>query len=75
MNPIDQQRIVSELMDSIKADILARIRDGDVPAQWDGLELRRLVADTVLEKSGCEHIARDKARLRAYNTERMNRNL
>jgi hypothetical protein len=75
MNRLDQATLVASLMDSIKTTITQKIMEGEVPIEWDGIELRRYVADKVTELSGCDHIARDKARLRAYKNELLVRNL
>lgn len=45
MDTQDQKRIVHELITSVEGGILAAIEDGSVPTEWDGHELRQLVAE------------------------------
>lgn len=45
MTPEDQKRIVHELCISVEGGIIASINSGAVPSDWDGIELRQLVAE------------------------------
>ena len=45
MTPEDQKRIVHELCASVESGIIAAIDSGAVPFDWDGFELRQLLAD------------------------------
>lgn len=44
MTRAEQETFVRELSDSVINAICAKIGDG-IPAEWDGHELRRLIAD------------------------------
>ena len=44
MTKTDQKRIVREFTTSIRDEVLAQIRAGKIPKEWDGNELRSLVA-------------------------------
>jgi len=43
MNRSDQRCLVKNLCDSIKDEIVKKIDEGVVPAEWDGHELRLLL--------------------------------
>lgn len=45
MDTQEQKRIVHELISSVEGGIQATIDAGNVPAEWDGHELRQLVAE------------------------------
>jgi len=43
MTKHEQMRFVNSLLGSIKDDIRRGISNGDIPATWDGIELREYV--------------------------------
>lgn len=43
MTPVEKRRFINELINNVRKDIFARIRD--MPEEWDGHELRRYIAD------------------------------
>lgn len=45
MNRAEQEIFVKELSDNVAEKILAGIRSGKVPEEWDGHELRVLLAE------------------------------
>lgn len=45
MNKVEKIRFVNALTDTIARKVKQAIRDGRVPAEWDGHELRYLLAD------------------------------
>lgn len=45
MTTTDQQEFVNNLTESVRKEIVAHIRDGKIPAEWDGHELRALLAE------------------------------
>ena len=45
MLPDEQGRLVREMCDRIRDDVIGRIRQGDVPTDWNGIELRWWLAD------------------------------
>lgn len=45
MTQIEQVNFVSGLCRAIRADVVAQIHEGKIPEDWDGHELRRLLAD------------------------------
>lgn len=45
MSPEQQAEIVTALCNGIRDKVLERIETFDIPAEWDGLELRQLVAE------------------------------
>lgn len=44
-NKREQRRFVKELCASIEKKVLDHIKLGRIPTEWDGIELRELVAD------------------------------
>jgi len=63
MNAQEQMGFVSELMANVTEEIIKEIIDGKIPENWDGIELRQLIADT------CRYNAypMSRSRKRAYN--------
>jgi hypothetical protein len=63
MNTTEQIRIVNELATQVIASVIVDIKVGHVPANWDGWELRQLVADRFTRQT---RLAEDPKRLKAY---------
>lgn len=45
MTRMEQQKLVSDLVNRVAGEVLDVIGDGSTPAHWDGFELRQYVAD------------------------------
>lgn len=73
MHKSQQATIVSQLLDSLRTDILEAIREGRVPEEWDGIELRQYIADKALENIVC--CAMPRKRLKDYRNALVVRNL
>lgn len=76
MKPQDQKRIVKETCKGIEALVCGQIDAGKIPEEWDGHELRRLIADLADERwasiSLCSHPGK---RRREYENTRMINNI
>jgi hypothetical protein len=67
----DKRQFVRELVAAVKDSILKDISAGKVPVEWDGLELRWLLADRFREQA----LPLASHRKRQYNNERVVNNL
>jgi len=65
MNKPDQITFVKDLLDSMKTTLIKQIVEGRIPEEWDGIELRWLIADNAKENSARFHNS-NKRRGRAY---------
>lgn len=54
-----QKAFVRELTDSISQSIIRSIEVGKIPEDWDGIELRQLMADKFKE-AACSHLMNGK---------------
>ena len=61
--PHEQERFILTLADAIRDKLIEDIRAGKLPAEWNGKELRQLLAD---RSSECVHRMSSKQR-EAYN--------
>ena len=52
MTPEDQKRIVHKLCTIVEGGIIAAIDAGKVPTNWDGFELRQLLAERFTRYTG-----------------------
>ena len=64
--------LVNDLVDSVKAKIIDAIKNGKIPDDWDGHELRRLIADRFGEVA---YIKMDRRRLKDYKNVVLTQNL
>jgi len=55
-------RIISELFENVKDDVLRKVKD--MPEEWDGIELRWYIAEKFREAANYKH---DKYRAARYN--------
>lgn len=62
MNREEKKKFVRDLLDSHQEDILAQIDSGNIPEEWDGIELRELIA----EKADLDRCSVSRSRRRAY---------
>jgi len=61
MNREEQKKFVVALCNLIAEGILVDIEVGNIPENWDGLELRQLISDHAIPR-----FSMDKKRLREY---------
>ncbi len=73
MSKEDAARFVAELVGSVQGSILGLIERGKLPEEWDGHELRQLLADWFANQVG-RHVMTGK-RLRAYKNDVLTGNL
>lgn len=52
MNQAGKADFIEELIDAVKGTVLARVKD--MPGTWDGLELRRYVAERFADAAYCQ---------------------
>lgn len=71
MNKRDQQRIARELLHALRSEFLSRV--ARVPKEWNGHELRHLLADVAREQFA--HRKLDRTRRIDYENTRLARNL
>lgn len=45
MTKTEQRQFVRELTNEIAQDVIRKIQKGRIPAEWDGIELRQMLAD------------------------------
>lgn len=64
-------RFTRDLCGSILSDVLADIRAGRIPAEWNGHQLRELLADKFDAARG----NLDRKQLRAYRADKYSRNI
>lgn len=65
MNRAEQISLVNELCMRMALAIGARIHAGDVPKEWDGHELRCLVADKAADNASISVIRKEPRSVRA----------
>lgn len=61
----EQRRFVKELRARIENTLLDHIKNGRIPENWDGIELRELIADTA-DRSRAGHDTFGRQRLKDY---------
>ena len=64
MNKEDQITFVTNVCEALKQSIIDNIEAGRVPAEWDGHELRKLIA---LRADQWDYIKMDRSRIRKFN--------
>lgn len=71
MDASEKREFVSELIDNVRRDILAKV--DQMPDDWNGIELRQYIADKF---SGCVIASTmDRGRKRAYQNTMLTTNL
>lgn len=78
MTPIQKRAFVDELINNVHSAIVDKI--DDMPEEWDGIELRRYIADkfeesTIILRLGRVRSRGHSRRLRDYRNEVLVRNL
>jgi hypothetical protein len=71
MNQSEQIQFIQNQMESIKRKIVDKIRDEQIPNEWNGFELRQYIADKCIEATANMGLSRK----RKYNNEVLIRNL
>lgn len=73
----DQHEFVRDLLHSIGDEIIGGIEEGKLPEEWDGHELRALIAEKARQSAAMSQIIREprSRRARAYNNEVIIKNL
>jgi hypothetical protein len=71
MTKAQQETFITELIRNVEKDLLARVPK--LPDEWDGHELRQLIADRFQEVSFT--LKQNKSRYRAYKNEVLVRDL
>lgn len=71
MKKTEQKRFVKELIANVQKDLLSMLPR--VPEDWDGHELRQLIADRFAEASFT--LKENKSRYKAYRNARMTQNI
>ena len=61
MKPKEQKALVKSLCDGVAKNLCAQIDSGKIPEDWDGLELRQLLSDSLRWRD------MDRARKQKYN--------
>ena len=77
MDRREQEKFVKELTRSVLKDILALVRAGKIPREWDGHELRPLIAEHFGNAASMSAIFRkeNKPRRKAYENACLVKNL
>jgi hypothetical protein len=77
MNRSDQISLVNELCMRMALDIATKIDSGEVPEQWDGHELRCLIADKAASNAEISTVRKNPrdARAKAYKNTIITANL
>ena len=65
MNRREKKRFVRDLMGSVQKQVLRQITDGKIPDEWDGHELRKLLADNFHHEVSST-MRTDRKRIKAY---------
>jgi hypothetical protein len=65
MNKNDQISLVNELCMRMALDLGAKIIAGDVPNEWDGHELRALIADKAADNASLSLVRKEPRSARA----------
>lgn len=64
-------KFIKDILDTMRESLLKKV--DKMPEEWDGYELRRLIADYAEEKIA--YFEMNKPRLRAYDNTRIVRNI
>lgn len=64
-------KFIEDILDTMRGSLLKKV--DKMPEEWDGFELRRLIADYAEEQ--IVFVRMNKARLRAYENNRIVRNI
>lgn len=73
MDAAGKRKFIRELCNNVRDDLLKRV--SDMPEEWDGHELRKLIADRFAEVVISDQMKTNRRRIRAYRNECLVRNL
>lgn len=73
MNAQQKRLFISDLMESIKQNMLSKV--DSMPEEWDGIELRWYIADTAAEQAAMSSDYDRGDRRKAYRNTVITRNL
>lgn len=68
----DKKTFIRNLCNSVRDELVGKVKD--MPEEWDGFELRQLLADK-FERETRDFLSNNRKRLRAYRNEVIARNL
>lgn len=54
MKKAEQKKFVKNLANSVLDDVLRALKNDEIPASWDGTELRQLLADKLSDSNDME---------------------
>lgn len=67
MTPDQKIQFITNLMDSVRDELCRKVNDGRIPAEWDGHELRELMAEKFAAEATCAEMKdRRSVRYKAY---------
>lgn len=75
MTKTDQKRFVRELSLTIATEIIDQIRDGKIPDNWDGHQLRVLLARRHQASASMSTVLKDRRSKREFEQQCLERNL
>lgn len=55
-----QEEFVNELVENVRKDVVRQIMSGRIPSEWDGHELRQLLADRFAQAARMSDAMKDK---------------
>lgn len=70
-----KKELISNFLDSIKSDIIKKIDTGDIPENWDGIELKELVKDIAINEVYYFNNRKKDTRYKEYRKIAINKNL
>lgn len=72
MTKREQRALMNQMVTGLRKHLSGKLKD--IPADWDGIELREWMADATREQYAMSHLF-NRGRKRAYNHARLTRNL
>lgn len=66
---------ITKITGSICSELCAKVRDGRIPEEWDGHELRELLAEKFAAEKGQVLVNKRSARYKAYRAAVLTNNL
>jgi len=60
----EKLKFINDLVDSVKMDIVKKVKD--MPEEWDGIELRWLIAEKFMGEVGARHKDKRSKRYQDY---------
>lgn len=75
MNQEEKIAFITKLTGSICSELCAKVRDGRIPENWDGHELRELLAEKFLAERGDILKVQRSVRYKSYRNDVLTNNL